>query len=55
MKEAIIEIHERLVKSGMSDEEADMLAGRFLFEEAFIYVECMKQVEAEVKKNTIIH
>ena len=36
---AIFELHERLVKSGMSDDAADLLAAKFLEQEAQDYVD----------------
>ena len=42
MLPAIIEIHQALVRSGYSEEEADALAARFMEEEAFDYVEYIK-------------
>lgn len=38
MLPAIIEIHQALVRSGYSEEEADALAARFMEEEAFDFV-----------------
>ena len=41
MLPAIIEIHQALVRSGYSEEEADALAARLMEEEAFDFVEFM--------------
>ena len=55
-KDAILELHEQLVKSGMSDASADMLAAKFLEQEAQTYVDCMKLVESSAqKKSTVLH
>lgn len=50
MKPAIIELHEALLRSGLSDTEADFLAARFLEEEAELYCECMQQAIEETNK-----
>lgn len=55
-KDAILKLHEQLVKSGMSDSSADMLAAKFLEQEAQTYVDCMKLVESSAqKKSTVLH
>ena len=41
MKNAVVELEEKLVSTGMSLEEADSLLFEFLEEEAFEYVELM--------------
>ena len=46
MLPAIIEIHQALVRSGYSEEEADALAARFMEEEAFDFVKCMNSVDS---------
>ena len=54
-KDAILELHEQLVKSGMSDASADMLAAKFLEQEAQTYVDCMNLVNEQEKKDTVLH
>ena len=54
-KDAILELHEQLVKSGMSDTSADMLAAKFLEQEAQTYVDCIKLVENADYKITVTH
>lgn len=54
-KDAILELHEQLVKSGMSDSSADMLAAKFLEQEAQAYVDCMNLMNEQQKKDTILH
>ena len=49
MLPAIIEIHQALVKSGYSEEEADALAARLMEEEAFDFVKCMSNIQFEVE------
>ena len=46
-KPAMMEIDELLQSTGMSETEVDFLMARFLEEEAFDYVECMKLVEPQ--------
>ena len=53
MLPAIIEIHQALVRSGYSEEEADALAARFMEEEAFSYVEYMQTYKTENKISTL--
>ena len=53
-KDAILELHEQLVKSGMSDASADMLAAKFLEQEAQTYVDCMNLTNNS-KKNVVLH
>lgn len=45
MLPAIIEIHQALIRSGYSEEEADALVARLMEEEAFDFVECIKNYE----------
>ena len=52
---ALIVINDKLSETGMSQIEIDHLMARFLEEEALDYVECLKQFEEDVKKNTIVH
>lgn len=56
-KPALIEIDERLMSTGMTETEVDMLMARFLEEEAKDYVDCMKLVDEDFfeKESTIIH
>ena len=54
-KDAILELHEQLVKSGMSDASADMLAAKFLEQEAQTYVDCMKLMGKPDNKKAVIH
>ena len=54
-KDAILELHEQLVKSGMSDSSADMLAAKFLEQEAQTYIDCMSIMNEQNKKGTILH
>ena len=54
-KDAILELHEQLVKSGMSDASADMLAAKFLEQEAQTYVDCMNLINEQEKKDTVLH
>ena len=43
MKPALIIINDKLLESGMDQVEIDHLMARFLEEEAFDYVECIKE------------
>lgn len=52
--DALTELHNQLVKSGMSDASADMLAAKFLEQEAQLYVDCM-ELMSESKKNVVLH
>ena len=54
-KDAILELHEQLVKSGMSDALADMLAAKFLEQEAQTYIDCMNLMNEQEKKDTVLH
>ena len=45
MLPAIIEIHQALVRSGYSEEEADALAARLMEEEAFDFVDYVNNYE----------
>lgn len=45
MLPAIIEIHQALIRSGYSEEEADVLVAKLMEEEAFDYVEYIKNFE----------
>ena len=54
--DALAELHNQLLKSGMDDTDADMLAAKFLEQEAQTYVDCMKLVESSAqKKSTVLH
>ena len=53
--DALSELHNQLVKSGMDDVEADMLAAKFLEQEAQNYVDCMNLVKEPSNKNTVLH
>ena len=53
--DALTELHNQLLKSGMSDTSADMLAAKFLEQEAQTYVDCMNLIDINSKENTIIH
>ena len=55
--DALTELHNQLLKSGMSDTSADMLAAKFLEQEAQTYVDCMSLVNEETnkKKDTVLH
>ena len=57
MKPAMIIVNEKLLSTGMSQEEVDMLMGRYLEEEAQDYVECMNIIKEQFKskENTILH
>ena len=46
-KPALIEIDEKLMSTGMSETEVDMLMARFLEEEAKNYVDCMELVDED--------
>lgn len=50
--DAIVEIHQQLLKAGLTDEEADDLAARFLEEEAEDYINLTKGLEKHFKKET---
>jgi len=54
-KGAILELHEQLVKSGMSDTSADMLAAKFLEQEAQTYVDCMNLIDDSNNKKVVLH
>lgn len=47
---ALLEIHERLVQSGLTEDEADALIAKFLREEAEAYVAAMKPVIENLKE-----
>ena len=49
MKPALIEVTEILRSTGMSNEEIDMLMGRFLYEEAQDYIECINIIKLNNK------
>ena len=53
--DALTELHTQLVKSGMSDASADMLAAKFLEQEAQTYVDCMNLMNEQKKKDTVLH
>ena len=55
--DALTELHNQLLKSGMSDVDADMLTAKFLEQEAQTYVDCMNLVNEETnkKKDTVLH
>ena len=55
MLPAIIEIHQALVRSGYSEEEADALAARFMEEEAFDFVEVMKNVQEFEQQSNLLN
>ena len=50
----MMEIDEILQSTGMSEIEVDYLMARFLEEEAFDYVECMKLVEDKREEQTYL-
>lgn len=54
---ALLIIDEKLKEAGMSQVEIDHLMARFLEEEAFDFVECVKSVQDyyEISKDEIIH
>ena len=54
---ALTELHNRLLKSGMDDTSADMLAAKFLEQEAQTYVDCMNLVNEKPhkKEDTVLH
>lgn len=47
MLPAIIEIHQVLVRSSYSEEEADALVARLMEEEAFDFVRCIENVSLD--------
>lgn len=47
MKKAIIEIKEILIKSGLSEIEANALLARLLEEEAELFIECQKELKVK--------
>lgn len=54
--DALTELHNQLLKSGMDDTSADILAAKFLEQEAQTYVDCMNLVNEETnKKSVVIH
>ena len=53
--DALTELHNQLLKSGMSDVDADMLAAKFLEQEAQTYVDCMNLMNEQEKKDAILH
>ena len=54
--DAIVEIHQQLLKAGLTDEEADELTAKFLEEEAADYVKLINGLKKHFqKKNTILH
>ena len=55
--DALTELHNKLLKSSMDDTSADMLAAKFLEQEAQTYVDCMNLVNEETnkKKDTVLH
>ena len=55
--DALTELHNQLLKSGMDDTSADMLAAKFLEQEAQLYVDCINLVNEEThkKEDTILH
>ena len=55
LKDAIIELHGQLIKSGISNASADMLAAKFLEQEAQTYVDCMNLMNEQEKKDTVLH
>ena len=52
---ALVVIEEKLLGTGMSQEEVDFLISRFLQEEAFTYVECVQIAEEKAKEQVILH
>lgn len=51
MKSALIVIEEKLLETGMEQIEINHLMARFLEEEAFDYVECIKTVgQSQIEK-----
>ena len=52
--DAIVEIHQQLLKAGLTDEEADDLAARFLEEEAQDYVKLINGLEKHFQKENTI-
>ena len=53
--DALTELHNQLLKSGMDDTSADILAAKFLEQEAQTYVDCIKLVENADYKITVMH
>lgn len=53
MLPAIIEIHQVLIRSGYSEEEADALVARLMEEEAFDFVNYIKNYEAQIDVRNI--
>ena len=53
--DALTELHNQLLKSGMDDTSADMLAAKFLEQEAQTYVDCMDTIKPISCKENIIH
>ena len=51
MKSALEELSDKLSLIGMSDQEINMLLGRFLQEEAYDYIECMELIEKKLSTN----
>ena len=52
---ALTELHNQLLKSGMDDTSADMLAAKFLEQEAQTYVDCINIMNESNKKDTVLH
>ena len=53
--DALTELHNQLLKSGMDDASADMLTAKFLEQEAQAYVDCMNLMSEQQKKETVLH
>ena len=53
--DALTELHDQLLKSGMDDVGANTLAAKFLEQEAQNYVDCMNLVKESSNKNTVLH
>jgi len=53
--DALTELHTQLLKSGMDDTSADMLAAKFLEQEAQTYIECTNLINEPNKIDTILH
>ena len=53
--DALTELHNQLLKSGMDDAGADMLAAKFLEQEAQTYVDCINTTNESNRKGTVLH
>lgn len=57
MEPAFMIINNKLLETGMSQEEVDMLMGRFLEEETQEYIDCINLVKDHIqsKEDIVIH